>query len=85
MQDDPEANKEPDESLYSFNVQTNIPQNGNAMNAKDKGLTDMAMDVQRQKDAQNWESPENKANPRNWPLWNRVFHTAMPALLSFAV
>jgi hypothetical protein len=38
-----------------------------------------------QKHASPWEDPSNKANPRNWPFWNKVFHTAMPAILSFAV
>jgi Cft2 family RNA processing exonuclease len=37
------------------------------------------------KDTLNWESTGNKDNPRNWPFWKRVFHTAMPALMSFAV
>jgi len=37
------------------------------------------------KDTSNWESMENKDNPRNWPFGKRVFHTAMPALMSFAV
>jgi hypothetical protein len=37
------------------------------------------------KDTLNWESIGNKDNPRNWPFGKRVCHTAMPALMSFAV
>lgn len=30
-----------------------------------------------------WESPDDPANPHNWPLWKKVYHTAVPALYGF--
>ena len=32
-----------------------------------------------------WDDPENSHNPRNWPVWKKIFHTSIPALLSFAL
>jgi hypothetical protein len=32
-----------------------------------------------------WEGPDDSANPRNWPLPKRVFHTALPALHAFTM
>jgi hypothetical protein len=36
-------------------------------------------------DTLNWESTGNKDSPRKLAFWKRVFHTAMPAFMSFAV
>lgn len=27
-----------------------------------------------------WDGPDDVGCPRNWPLWKRIFHTAIPAL-----
>ena len=27
-----------------------------------------------------WDGPEDLDNPRNWPQWQRVFNTTVPAL-----
>lgn len=32
-----------------------------------------------------WDSPTNNENPRNWGLWKKVFHTAIPALYGFVL
>ncbi|RDL31047.1 MFS general substrate transporter [Venustampulla echinocandica] len=32
-----------------------------------------------------WDSPADVKNPHNWPIWKRVFHTAIPALYGFVV
>ncbi|KAF1992969.1 MFS general substrate transporter, partial [Amniculicola lignicola CBS 123094] len=32
-----------------------------------------------------WDSPEDPDNPRNWPLWQRILHSAIPALWSFGL
>lgn len=32
-----------------------------------------------------WESPEDPGNPLLWPAWKKVFHTAIPALIGFAL
>jgi len=30
-----------------------------------------------------WDGPDDSANPQNWPISKRVFHTALPALYGF--
>ena len=30
-----------------------------------------------------WDAPDDPENPYNWPLWQRIFHTAVPALYCF--
>lgn len=32
-----------------------------------------------------WDSTDDAGNPRNWPTWKKVFHTAIPALYGFVV
>ena len=32
-----------------------------------------------------WGSSDDAGNPRNWPTWKKVFHTAIPALYGFVV
>jgi hypothetical protein len=32
-----------------------------------------------------WNSPENAANPRNWPVVKKILHTAVPALYGFVL
>jgi hypothetical protein len=32
-----------------------------------------------------WDSVDDPGNPRNWPTWKKVFHTAIPALYGFVV
>lgn len=32
-----------------------------------------------------WERPDDPDNPRNWPLWQRILHSAIPALWSFGL
>ena len=32
-----------------------------------------------------WGSSDDAENPRNWPTWKKVFHTAIPAMYGFVV
>ncbi|KAI0995680.1 hypothetical protein K3495_g12500 [Podosphaera aphanis] len=32
-----------------------------------------------------WDAPTNLENPHNWPLWMKVYHTALPALYGFVL
>jgi hypothetical protein len=32
-----------------------------------------------------WDSPDDPGNPQLWPMWKKVFHTAIPALYGFTV
>jgi len=32
-----------------------------------------------------WNGPEDPENPMNWPLWQRIYHTTVPALFGFIV
>ncbi|KAI0485251.1 major facilitator superfamily domain-containing protein [Xylariaceae sp. FL0804] len=32
-----------------------------------------------------WDTPDDPENPRNWPLWQKILHTAVPALWSFGL
>jgi hypothetical protein len=32
-----------------------------------------------------WDSVDDRGNPRNWPTWKKIFHTAIPALYGFVV
>jgi len=32
-----------------------------------------------------WDSPDDCENPRNWPLWQRILHSAIPAVWSFGL
>jgi hypothetical protein len=42
-----------------------------------KTATEMSRAVRGELD---WESPTDPANPQNWPLWQRIFATTVPAL-----
>ena len=35
--------------------------------------------------AQDWSGPNDPENPRNWPLWQRVYHIMIPGLFGFIV
>lgn len=35
--------------------------------------------------AQDWTGPDDPENPQNWPLWQRIYHTTIPALYGFSV
>lgn len=35
--------------------------------------------------AQDWNGPDDPENPIKWPLWDRVYHTSVPALFGFVV
>ncbi|MCJ1351239.1 MAG: hypothetical protein MMC33_001222 [Icmadophila ericetorum] len=32
-----------------------------------------------------WDGPDDVDNPRNWPTWKKVFHSAIPAIYSFGL
>jgi hypothetical protein len=32
-----------------------------------------------------WDNPREKRNPKNWPLWKKLFHTAVPCILAFVM
>ena len=32
-----------------------------------------------------WEGPDDVDNPHNWPVWKKVFHSAIPAIYSFGL
>ena len=35
--------------------------------------------------ALDWDGPDDLENPYNWSVWQRVFHSAMPALYCFVL
>jgi hypothetical protein len=32
-----------------------------------------------------WDNPQEKRNPQNWPVWKKLFHTAVPCILAFVM
>lgn len=42
-------------------------------------------EVRKSMTAHDWNGPDDPDNPRNWPLWQRVYHTTVPALFAFTV
>ena len=32
-----------------------------------------------------WDGPDDKDDPHNWPIWKKVFHSAIPAIYSFGL
>ena len=32
-----------------------------------------------------WDGPNDVDNPRNWPKWKKIFHSAIPAIYSFGL
>ncbi|PYH46961.1 putative MFS polyamine transporter [Aspergillus saccharolyticus JOP 1030-1] len=32
-----------------------------------------------------WDDPHEKRNPHNWPIWKKLFHTAVPCVLAFVM
>jgi hypothetical protein len=32
-----------------------------------------------------WEGDDDLENPRNWPVWKKVIHTAIPAIYTFGL
>ena len=67
----------------------------NTMDAAERGLETTVADgpeapekpntLQRTVTAQDWTGPDDPENPRNWPMWQRVYHTTVPALFCLAV
>ena len=49
------------------------------------GIPDRATALQRTVTAQDWTGPDDPENPHNWPMWQRVYHTTVPALFCLAV
>lgn len=41
--------------------------------------------VKRILTAQDWNGPDDPENPMNWPMWQRIYHTTIPALMGFVV
>ena len=35
--------------------------------------------------ALDWTGPDDPENPRNWPLWQKIYHTIIPGLFAFVV
>ena len=35
--------------------------------------------------AQDWTGPDDPENPLNWPMWQRVYHTTLPAFFGLSV
>ena len=35
--------------------------------------------------AQDWTGPDDPENPHNWPLWKRLYHTALVGIFCFTV
>ena len=48
-------------------------------------LRDGANRLQKTVTAQDWTGPDDPENPRNWPLWQRVYHATVPGLFGFVV
>lgn len=36
-------------------------------------------------DTEDWAGPDDPGNPRNWPLWQRIMHSAIPAIYAFGL
>ena len=41
--------------------------------------------AQRAVTAQDWTGPDDPENPHNWPLWKRIYHTALVGVFCFTV
>ena len=41
--------------------------------------------AQRTPTAQDWTGPDDPENPHNWPLWKRLYHTALVGVFCFTV
>jgi hypothetical protein len=41
--------------------------------------------AQRAVTAQDWTGPDDPENPWNWPLWKRLYHTALVGVFCFTV
>ena len=35
--------------------------------------------------AQDWDGPDDPEDPLNWPIWKKVYHTAMVGFLCFTM
>jgi hypothetical protein len=44
-----------------------------------------ASPAQKTVTAQDWTGPDDAENPWNWPLWKRLYHTALVGLFCFTV
>jgi hypothetical protein len=74
---DEEAAREP-ELTYTTKDKEAVDGSGAASLSSNNGLeTPVA--------ALAWDSPEDPGNPKNWPLWRRIFHTSIPALFGFVM
>lgn len=32
-----------------------------------------------------WDDARERRNPQNWPIWKKLFHTAVPCILAFVM
>jgi hypothetical protein len=68
------------------------PDNLDASRAKDQGpsvtlekSTKIDTSQNENSTALEWDGPNDQENPQNWSVGNKVFHTAIPAIYTFAL
>jgi hypothetical protein len=44
-----------------------------------------AMPITKTRTAQDWDGPNDPEDPLNWPVWKKVYHTAMVGFLCFTM
>ncbi len=50
-----------------------------------KGEKSPLDDVHVPQDYLDWTGPDDPDNPHNWPVWKKIFHSAIPAIYSFGL
>jgi hypothetical protein len=57
-------------------------ENGELETTQEKGISPNASTTAQ---LLQWDGPEDPGNPHNWKGYNRVFQTAVPALMGFSL
>lgn len=77
-----EVSKEHDRDSLSIASPSRAPSNHDV----EKGDTENETDGEPQQPKfDDWDGPDDPDNPVNWPLWLKIYHSAVPALFGFAV
>jgi len=63
----------------------NLNNAGTLQSNEEEGLNANPPKTEALVDDLDWDTPDDPENPRNWPLWQRIFHSAIPAVWSFGL
>lgn len=70
-------------------VDSKAPPDGKYLDSKDGGSSNSSQsppaEMLEPAMALDWDGPKDPDNPKNWPTWKRVLHSAIPSIYAFGL